>query len=50
MEDIVFSVPGNAEQAEAMIADVALAGNADDWAKHDNRYLTKPNAWRKSCK
>jgi hypothetical protein len=52
VEDDVVTLPGNAEQAEALIRDVAQAGRAVDWAQFRGdtpdypHYLTKPAAWR----
>ena len=50
VEDVVLDLPGNAEQGEAMIAEVASVGRAADWARHggadDPRWLTFPQAWR----
>lgn len=46
VEDVHVSVPGNAEQADAMIREIASVGGAIDWRRTDNRWLTKPNNWR----
>lgn len=44
--DVILELPGNAEQADALIQEVAAAGQAADVACFDGcRWLTKPNAW-----
>lgn len=49
--DDVMSLPGNDEQAEALIKELAEHGKAHDWARFDGEtpdyphWLTKPNKW-----
>lgn len=56
VEDVVLSLPGNAEQAEAMIIETAKEGQSKDWARVDGdtpdypHWWTKPNAWRRNLK
>jgi len=49
--DDVMHLPGNEEQAEALIHELAAYGKAQDWARFDGdapdypHFLTKPNRW-----
>jgi len=44
--DEMMTINGNAEQAEALIREIADVGDAPDWAAFDGcRWLTKPTKW-----